>query len=247
MFTASELDSHAERATTGADRTYLVRMQHAEQLLLRANRAVFGRVLCGDDPVPPQLCYDRAQRDARRGYCLAVAAVLLIVGGNERLVAGFGRSEATAEACQNWTSHAVDGEAGGSAAQLEALNQALEVARVEVDQARDLAEDLEGRHLAELYNAKSEARDGVVEAFEVYLAEARAETATAREKQEESAALLAKQKVKQKASAASAAEREAQLEQQAQTARRALSLERASSAAASVAAFGEKAEAAQAL
>ena len=215
-------------------------MQHAETLLLRANRAVFGRVLCGDEPVPPQVCYDRAQRDARRGYCLAVAAVLLIVGGNERLVAGFGRSEATAEACQNWTSHAVDGEAGGSAAQLEALNQALEVARVEVDQARDLAEDLEGRHLAELYTAKSEARDGAAEAIEVYLAEARAEAAAATIR---ATALLAEQE----ASAATAAGREAQLVQQTEAARHALSLERASSAAASVAAFGEKAEAAQAL
>lgn len=224
--------------TTGADRIDLVRMLHAEQLLLRANRAVFGRVLCGDDPVPPQACYDRAQRDARRGYCLAVAAVLLIVGGNER-IAGFGRSEATTEACRNWT-HAVNGEAGGAVAQLEALNQALEVARVEADQARDLAEDLEGRHLAELYTAKSEARDGAAEAFEVYLAEARAEAAAATTR---ATALLAEQE----ASAATAAGREAQLVQQTEAARHALSLERASSAAASVAAFGEKAEAAQAL
>ena len=216
-------------------------MQRAERILLRANRAVFGRFFGEDKPVPPQVCYDRAQRDARRGFYLAVTAVLLIAGGNER-IAGFGRSEATAEACRNWTSHAVDGEAGGAAAQLKALNQALEVARAEADEARDLAEDLEGRHLAELYTAKSEARDGAAEAFEVSLSEARAEAAAATTRATATAALLAKQE----ASAATAAGREAQLVQQADAARHALTLERASSAAASVAAFGEKAEAAQA-
>ena len=220
-------------------------MHRAEQLLLRANRAVFGRLFIrGDEPIPPQVCYDRAQRDARRGYCLAVAGVLLIVGGNER-IAGFGRSEATADACQNWTSH---DEIVGAADQLEAVKQELWHARVEADEARDLAEELEGRHLAELYNARSEVRGAVAATSQVEedLAQARAEataagticvnheaTATAK------TALLAEQE-------ASAARREAQLAQQADAARHALSLERASSAAASVAAFGEKAEAAQA-
>ena len=208
-------------------------MQRAEELLLQANRVVFARFFGGDAPVPPQVCYDRAQTDARRGFCLAVTAVLLIAGGNERL-AGFGGSGSTAQACRN-ASHAVDGEAGGAAAQLEALNQALEVARMEADQARELAEDLEGRHLAELYTAKSEARQDAAEAFEASLAEARAEAAAAAAR---ATALLA--------SAETAAAREAELVEQAEAARHALSLERASSAAASVAAFGEKAEAAQA-
>ena len=204
-------------------------MQRAEALLLQANRVVFARFFGGDAPVPPQVCYDRAQRDARRGFCLAVTAVLLIAGGNERL-AGFGGSGSTAEACRN-ASHAVDGEAGGAAAQLEALNQALEVARVEADQARELAEDLEGRHLAELYTAKSEARQDAAEAFEASLAEARAEAAAAAAR---ATALLASAETAAARGRSSWAGRR----------RATLSLERASSAAAAVAASGRRLEAA---
>ena len=227
-------------------------MLPGEELLLRVNRAVLGRFVSREaESVSPQVCYDRAQRDARRGYCLAVAAVLLIVGGNERLTV-FGRSEATAEVCRNWASeekhhvdeealctvqsHAVD-EAAAGAAQLEAAKQALQDARSEAIEVRKLAGELEGRHLAELSTARAAA--AAATQLEVDLSEARSEAAAATAMATTKTALLVEHE-------ASAAGREAQLAQQADAARHALSLERASSAAASVAAFGEKAEAAQA-